>query len=89
MSPPLDDEQERWRAVLANSQQVGERKWLTALLLSILLGYLGGDRFYMGQALLGMLKLFSFGGLGLWWLIDVALIATNRLRDADGNFLER
>jgi hypothetical protein len=33
---------------------------------------------------LGLLKLFTFGGCGIWWLIDVILIATNSLKDAQG-----
>ncbi len=63
----------------AESAQQGEKKdkkWLTALLLSILIGSLGVDRFYMGHVGLGILKLITFGGLGIWWLIDLILIAT-------------
>ena len=58
------------------SAQQGEKKdkkWLTALLLSILIGSLGVDRFYMGHVGLGILKLITFGGFGL---IDLILIAT-------------
>ena len=61
------------------SAQQGEKKdkkWLTALLLSILIGSLGVDRFYMGHVGLGILKLITFGGFGIWWLIDLILIAT-------------
>ncbi len=51
-------------------------KWLLALLMSIFLGSLGIDRFIMGHVGLGILKLITFGGCGIWWLIDVILIAT-------------
>lgn len=64
------------------------RNFLTALLLSILVGTLGVDRFYMGYIGLGLLKLFTAGGCGVWWLIDVILIATKSLKDADGQPLE-
>lgn len=37
------------------------------------LGYFGADRFYNGQALLGVIKLLTFGGLGLWVLVDCFL----------------
>jgi len=52
------------------------KKWIVALLLSILLGSLGIDRFYMGYIGTGILKLITFGGFGIWWLIDLILIAT-------------
>lgn len=53
-----------------------DKNWLAALLISILIGGLGIDRFYMGYVGTGILKLITFGGLGIWWLIDVILIAS-------------
>ncbi len=52
-----------------------EKNWIVALILSILLGGIGVDRFYMGYVGLGILKLITFGGFGIWWLIDLILIA--------------
>jgi TM2 domain-containing membrane protein YozV len=66
-----------------------QRQWIVALLLSIFLGELGIDRFYMGYIGLGILKLITGGGFGVWWLIDVILIATNGLKDADGQLLAK
>jgi len=60
----------------AKTAEKKDKKWLTALLLSILLGGLGVDRFYMGYIGLGVLKLILLGGFGIWWLIDLILIAT-------------
>jgi|TARA_B100002003_G_scaffold243433_1_gene267862 hypothetical protein len=51
-----------------------KKKWVLALVLSVLLGWLGVDRFYAGYVLLGVLKLVTLGGLGVWWLIDIFLI---------------
>lgn len=60
------------------------RNWVVALVLSILLGELGIDRFYMGRFGLGLLKLITVGGLGIWWLIDIILVASRSMRDDQG-----
>jgi len=59
-------------------------RFTTTLVLSIFLGGLGVDRFYLGYIGLGVLKLLTFGGCGIWWLIDLILIATKKLPDAQG-----
>jgi TM2 domain-containing membrane protein YozV len=66
----------------------GRKNFLVALLLSILVGTLGVDRFYLGYIGLGLLKLFTAGGCGIWWVVDIILIATKQLKDANGNPLE-
>ncbi len=59
----------------------------TALLLSLFLGTLGADRFYLGQVGLGVAKLLTCGGAGIWAMIDMILIGMGKIRDAQGNSL--
>jgi len=65
-----------------------DKEYIIALLFSIFLGYLGIDRFYMGQVGLGIGKLLTGGGCGVWWLIDVILIATRSSNDSAGRPLK-
>lgn len=60
----------------------------TALLLSIFLGGLGVDRFYVGKVGTGVLKLLTGAGLGIWWLVDIIMIATGNFKDKQGNPLQ-
>ena len=48
---------------------------LTILIISFLAGYFGLDRFYQGDVALGVIKMITFGGFGVWYLIDVAIAA--------------
>lgn len=58
-----------------------------SLILSILTGCLGVDRFYIGDIGLGIGKLLTAGGLGVWWLVDLFCIqnATKRANYNDVN----
>ncbi len=49
--------------------------WTLTIIMSVIFGSLGVDRFIMGHIGLGILKLITLGGCGVWWLIDVILIA--------------
>jgi TM2 domain-containing membrane protein YozV len=64
-------------------------KWLTLALLSFFLGCLGIDRFYTGYIGLGILKLITAGGCGIWALIDFILIICGKYKDANGNLITR
>jgi TM2 domain-containing membrane protein YozV len=63
------------QAMLFNSQFSSTKKDRdTVLILSVILGYWGIDRFYIGDMGMGLLKLFTFGGCGILWLIDIFTI---------------
>lgn len=47
---------------------------IISLILSIIVGSLGVDRFYVGDIGLGVIKLITCGGLYIWWLVDMFLI---------------
>ena len=56
----------------------------TALLLSVLVGGLGIDRFYLGYTGMGVLKLLTAGCFGILYIVDIIQIATGSLLPADG-----
>lgn len=55
------------------------------IIISVTLGGFGIDRFYLGYWQEGIGKLFSFGGFGVWTLVDIILISTGYLKPADGS----
>lgn len=73
--------------VFAISQVPGvfsRRTFTTTILLSFFLGGLGVDRFYLGQTGLGIAKLLTVGGFGVWSLIDFILIVMRKITDVEG-----
>jgi TM2 domain-containing membrane protein YozV len=70
-----------------NPNPSSDKEWVVAVLLSFYLGWLGVDRFYLGQVGLGLLKLFTLGGCGIWAMVDAILIGLNRLPDSNGRLL--
>lgn len=71
----------------SSPREPSDKDWGTALLISFYLGWLGIDRLYLGYAGLGVLKLFTFGGCGIWSVVDSILIALNKLPDSNGKLL--
>jgi TM2 domain-containing membrane protein YozV len=71
----------------ATSNRTTGKDWLTAFLFSFFLGHLGVDRFYTGRVGLGLGKVLTCGGCGIWALIDSILLLTENYRDGSGNRL--
>ncbi len=67
----------------------GRFSWVTTALLCVFLGWLGIHRFYSGHIVTGILQIFTFGGFGIWILIDVIMIFTDSFRDSDDAPLTR
>ena len=63
------------------------KDFVVAWLLALFLGVLGVDRFYRGFLGLGVLKLLTCGGAGIWALIDLLLIVLTGGRDSTGQQL--
>ena len=78
----------RQRGAYRNVSSVSSN-WLTLLLLSIFLGQLGVDRFYVGKIGTGVLKLLTLGGCGIWWLIDLIMIICEKFTDEKGNVITK
>lgn len=64
-----------------------DKSFIATWLLAWLVGFLGVDRFYLGKVGTGLLKLLTFGGFGVWWLVDLILVLAGAQRDKQGRAL--
>jgi len=56
---------------------------MTAYFLSVFLGVFGADHFYLGNYYSGFAKLASFGGLGVWWVVDIVRIGSSPIYSSE------
>ena len=54
---------------------------MTGLILGLFLGGLGVDRFYKGDIGLGILKIVTLGGFGIWILVDLFIVGKGIRKD--------
>ncbi|PYI69605.1 hypothetical protein CVV68_00375 [Arthrobacter livingstonensis] len=62
----------------------GNKSFLATWLLALFLGCFGVDRFYLGKVGTGLLKLFTFGGFGVWVLVDLIITLAGKQTDKAG-----
>lgn len=74
---------------LRQNNSDSDKDWWMVMILSLCFGWLGVDRFYLSQPVMACLKLFTFGGAGIWWAIDLLLLLFNRMRDGYGGLVRR
>jgi TM2 domain-containing membrane protein YozV len=69
---------------MENEEQKSEKGFVPALILCLLAGGFGVHRFYAGKIGTGVVMLLTLGGLGIWTMIDLIMIATGNFKDGNG-----
>ena len=69
-------------------QSLGLKDPTTMLIVSLFAGHLGIDRFMIGDTGLGVAKLLTCGGLGIWTIVDWFMIQ-GRTRELNFEKLQR
>lgn len=62
-------------------------EWIITMLFAFFLGSLGVHRFYNGKIGTGILMLITFGGFGIWYIVDLIVVAMGRFRTVDGQLI--
>jgi hypothetical protein len=74
---------------LPTHRTISDRSRGVALILASVLGVFGGHRFYVGKNVSGVLMACTLGGMGIWWLYDVIVLAAGSFRDGDDRRIVR
>lgn len=70
----LSDEEINKKLDPLNEELLTYKNPSTAIIISILGGWLGLDRIHVGDYIFALLKFITGGGLGIWWIADIFLI---------------
>mgnify|MGYP003334947231 CR=1 FL=1 len=76
--------------VISRNQQINpesDSAFVPAFFLCAFLGWLGAHSFYTGKYLTAVLMILTFGGLGIWVLIDSVMLVTGGFRDGEGKLV--
>ncbi len=87
LSCPQCGAQQRAMPLRAADPNASSRLLLPAVLLCFWFGVFGVHRFFVGKVGTGLLMLFTFGGLGIWALIDLIILVCGAFTDGDGRKL--
>lgn len=69
-------------------EAISDKGFVPTLLLAFFVGFMGIHRFYVGKIGTGILQLVTFGGLGIWTMVDFILIAVGSFRDKEGRVIK-
>jgi hypothetical protein len=69
--------------------QASRKSRLVSLLLCFFLGWAGGHRFYAKKIGTGIAMLFTMGGFGMWYFLDLVLIASGVFKDKNSLPIKR
>ena len=78
------DNGSQWFAAKEVPGLYSDKELVTTAIISWLVGIFGVDRFYLGYTGLGVAKLLTCGGFGIWAIIDLILIILRKVPDAQG-----
>lgn len=66
---------------------ISRKSRLVALLLCWFVGVFGAHRFYTGRIGSAIFMILTLGGLGIWALVDLIIIACGDFKDKEGKKL--
>jgi hypothetical protein len=73
----------------AARRPVSERSRAVALGLAVVGAWFGLHRFYVGRTQSGIWMCLTLGGMGIWYLYDIVVVAAGDFRDGDGQRVAR
>ncbi|NDK09918.1 TM2 domain-containing protein [Candidatus Gracilibacteria bacterium] len=62
--------------------------WVISMILWFFFGMFGVHRYFNGKIVSGIIMLITFGGLGIWWLIDGIVLVLGKFTDAENKYVK-